>query len=476
MRRSIRKRLLVGLTAATVTLWLLVIGATYLGANREVDALFDSQLEQSARTATRTLFGLPSPDTDGESREPGDQYRKNLVIQVWNDEGDLIVHSRNAPRQPLTEATAGFSDSTVDGEQWRTFTFHDIASGMTIRAGEPYRPRDYLTRHVVIQTMYPILIGLPVVTLLIWLIVGRGFGPLKRLAAEVHRRDPDNLDPIDAPYAPVEVNALVTELNVLLGRLKHKIDNERHFVADAAHELRTPLSGLRVQAEVALGARNDGERTRALTNIIEGVDRASHLVNQLLTLSRLDESDSVEHESVDLAERVRTVILDSLAAADARGVELSLDPVSPGRLVVHGNADALYVLVRNLVDNAIKYSPPGSMVSASVAAAPHGVLLTVSDQGPGIPPADREKVFDRFHRRSGSSAYGSGLGLSIVRRVVDLHQGTIRLADAPGGGLRVDIVLPRAPVDDTAKPAVVAAGAGRRDAPRLARGQVPSRA
>lgn len=439
MRHSIRRRLLVGLTAATVTLWLIVIGATYLGANREVDALFDSQLEQSARTATRTLFGLPSPEGDG--REPGDQYRKNLVIQVWNEEGDLVVHSRNAPRQPLTESDTGFADSLVDGERWRTFTFRDTASGMTIRAGEPYRPRDYLTRHVVVQTMYPILIGLPVVTLLIWLIVGRGFGPLKRLAGEVHRRDPDNLDPIDAPYAPAEVNALVAELNVLLGRLKHKIDNERHFVADAAHELRTPLSGLKAQAEVALGARNDGERTRALNNILEGVDRASHLVNQLLTLSRLDESDDVERDAVDLAAQVRAVILDSLAAADRRGVELSLDPVSPGKATVHGNADALYVLVRNLVDNAIKYSPRGSMVSVGVSRGPEGVVLTVSDQGPGIPPAERDKVFDRFHRRSKTAAYGSGLGLSIVRRVVELHRGRIDLGEAPGGGLRVDVTF-----------------------------------
>jgi signal transduction histidine kinase len=290
--------------------------------------------------------------------------------------------------------------------------------------------------------MYPILIGLPAVTLLIWIIVGHGFGPLKRLAADVHRRDPDNLDPIIAPYAPVEVNSLVTELNVLLTRLKHKIDNERHFVADAAHELRTPLAGLKAQAEVALGARNDSERTRALNNILVGVDRASHLVNQLLTLSRLDESGNFARETVDLDQKVRAVILDSLEGADQRGVELSFEPNAGSATQVHGNPDALYVLVRNLVDNAIKYSPSGTLITISTHHDVNGVELTVCDQGPGIPLADRETVFDRFHRRGVSDAYGSGLGLSIVRRVMELHGGSISLAEAPGGGLQVNVAFP----------------------------------
>lgn len=439
--RSIRRRLLIGLTGATVTLWLLVIGATYFGANREVDALFDTQLEQSAKVATRTLLGLPVPE-DETAGEPGDQYKKNLVIQVWDADGELIVHSRNAPRVPLNGIDSGFADSDLLGERWRTYAFHDAASGLTIRAGEPYRPRDYLTRHVVTQTMYPVLIGLPVVTLMIWVIVGRGFGPLRRLAAEVHRRDPDNLDGIEAPYAPAEVRPLLAELNVLLGRLKQKIDNERHFVADAAHELRTPLSGLKAQAQVALGARSDDERDHALNSILVGVDRASHLVNQLLTLSRLDESTSIVRERVDLASTVRTVILDSLADADRQGIELTFDAPSGFGASIRGNAEAIHVLVRNLVDNAVKYSPADTVVTLSISTRSDRLLLSVGDQGPGIPAAERDKVFDRFHRRTGGDAYGSGLGLSIVRRVVDLHDADITLSEAAGGGLLVEVAFP----------------------------------
>ena len=437
---SIRRRLLVGLTAATVTLWLLVIGATYLGANREIDALFDTQLEQSARVATRTLFGLPALENVPRESEPSGQY---------------------APQQPLTDGHSGFADSLIDDVRWRTYSFYDETSGLTVRAGEPYLPRDYLTRHVVIQTMYPVLIGLPVVTLMIWIIVGRGFGPLNRLAAEVHRRDPDNLDPIKAPYAPDEVRTLVDELNVLLDRLKDRIDKERHFVADAAHELRTPLAGLKAQAQVAMGARNASERDRSLHHILAGVDRASHLVNQLLTLSRLDESDHFTKEPVNLNETVRAVIMDSLENADHRNIELSFDP-STTRARVRGNPDALYILVRNIVDNAIKYSATGTQVTIGLQAVNGSVLFSVSDQGPGIPPADRDKVFDRFHRRAMSDAYGSGLGLSIVRRVVELHDGTVNLREARSGGLLVEVELP-ATGDHARAAASLDTGRGRQE-------------
>lgn len=444
MRNSIRHRLLMGLTVATVTLWLLVIGATYLGANREVDALFDTQLEQSARVATRTLFGLPVPDEGDEIREPGDQYKKNLAIQVWDEDDALIVHSRNAPREPLNEIESGFADSEVGGERWRTYALHDGASGLTIRAGEPYRPRDYLTRHVALQTIYPVLIGLPLVILVIWFIVGRGFGPLKRLTAEVHRRDPDNLDRIDAPYAPAEVRPLVEELNALLAQLKHRIENERHFVADAAHELRTPLAGLKAQAEAACGARNDCERNHALNQIQTGVDHAAHLVAQLLTLSRLEESGDLPRNVLDIASSIRSVLMDALATADRHGVELCFEcNVAPG-FSMHGNVDAIRVLIRNLVDNAIKFSPAGAIVVISLSSEDGRPTLAVLDQGPGIPTAEREKVFDRFHRRAGSSTYGSGLGLSIVRRVVELHGAIIRLDGGNHGGLLVEVTFPPA--------------------------------
>ena len=445
MRRSIRSRLLFGLTAAIATLWVLVIATTYLGARREVGSLFDTQLEQSARVATRTMLGLSADPAPDEALK--EQYKKNLVIQVWDDEGTLIVNSMNAPEFPLSTRRHGFADTLIEGERWRIFSFYDAANGLTIRAGEPYRPRDYLTGHVVVQTLYPVIVGLPIVTFLIWFVVGRGFMPMRRLAAEVHRRGSDNLEQIVAPYAPSEVRPLVEELNVLLARLKRKIDNERHFIGDAAHELRTPLSGLRVQAQVAKDARGARERDAALNNILTGVDRAGHLVNQLLTLSRLDESESLPTEDVDLKSILQRVLVDVLPVADQRSVELSL-AASDRALVVDGNPDALYVLIRNLVDNAVKYSPRDREVALTAAREERAIRLSVTDRGPGIPEAEREKVFDRFHRRHDGAAYGSGLGLSIARRVIDLHHGSIRLCAPPQGGLTVEIELPTKPGAD----------------------------
>ncbi len=451
-RGSIRLRLSLVLTLAIVVIWTLVIGATYYGAKYEVRALFDTQLEQSARVAARTLLGVPfadarperaSPQVSGDRQAQQDRYKKNLVVQVWNKDGELVLHSKNAPLFPLAEQTNGFTDAFLNGEAWRTYSFVDESQGLTIRAGEPYRPRDHLTQHVIVKTLYPVILGLPVVMLLIWIAVGRGLTPLRRLASQVHERDPENLTRIHAPYAPDEVKPLIGELNSLLETLEQKIDTERRFIGDAAHELRTPLAGLRAHAEVAIGARNGGERMRALTHIVEGVDRASHLVNQLLTLSRLDESALVADQVVDLGDVLRTVLADLCPAAKEKSITLVSAGGMDGNCPTHANAEAIYILFRNLVDNAIRYSPADTKVSVALKLRQNTWFITITDEGPGIPIADQDRVFDRFHRRSKLDTYGTGLGLSIVKRVVDLHDGAISM-DQPAehSGLCVLVSLP----------------------------------
>ncbi len=452
MRASIRLRLSLGLTLVIVVIWTLVVAVTYYGAKREVRALFDTQLEQSARVAARTLLGVPSTDQTGdvvapknsvEEQEVRDQYQKNLVVQVWNEDGELVLHSKNAPLFPLADTAIGFTDAFFDGEAWRTYSFVDESHGLTIRAGEPYRPRNYLTQHVIVQTLFPIVLGLPVITLLIWIAVGRGLIPLRRLTSQVHERDPENLIRIHAPYAPEEVTPLVEELNILLERLEQKIDKERRFIGDAAHELRTPLAGLRAHAEVALGARDATERRRALSNIVEGVDRASHLVNQLLTLSRLDESAMVTDQVVDVGETLRAVLDDLRASADDKSIALVFRADTGERFPILGNAEAIHILLRNLVDNAIRYGPADSEVSLALSQQQNNWRITITDQGSGIPTDDQNKVFDRFHRRNKADTYGTGLGLSIVKSVVDLHQGKISMQPRDGrSGLCVQVLLP----------------------------------
>ncbi|MDH3690052.1 MAG: ATP-binding protein [Gammaproteobacteria bacterium] len=463
MIHSIRFRLLLGLTVVIISIWVLVVIATYHGAKSEVRALFDTQLEQSARVAMRTLLGLPTANDEIKpestisppeaEQEQHAQYRKNLVVQVWNDKGELFLHSQDAPLFPLSTVRAGFANSMINDTIWRTFSFEDKAHGLTIQAGEPYSVRDYLTQHVVIQTLYPIIIGLPIVTLLIWFAVGKGLTPLRKLAKEVGERDPDNLASIRAPYAPNEVQPLVDELNSLLQRLDDKIEKERRFTGDAAHELRTPLAGLKAQAEVALGARNKQERQKALTNISTGVDRASHLVDQLLTLSRLDESASIDDGNVNLLDTVRTVIADLLPYANEKSTDISLEHHGQGQSWIRGNKEAMYILLRNLVDNAIRYSPEHSLVTVSLGRRDDSNVIAVQDQGQGIPVQDRQRVFDRFHRRSNSEAYGTGLGLSIVKRVIDLHNGKVTLRQGTNGsGLSVEVMFPSVDIESASDP------------------------
>lgn len=452
MKYSIRYRLLLGLTVALVTIWIAVVVATYHGAKNEIGALFDTQLEQSARVATRTLLGLPdsassntkprySEETD--TRPVREQYKKNLAVQVWDEDGNLFLSSRNAPVTPISNVREGFSDVIVDGKFWRAFSFEDGHHGLTIQAGEPYAARSFLTQHIVMQTLYPLMAGLPLIAVLIWFAVGRGLRPLRRIAMEVARRDPQHLGTINVPNIPDEVRPLVTEINSLLRKLVETLEKERQFTGNAAHELRTPLAGLRAQCEVALSARNWGEAREALPNIMTGVDRAVHLVNQLLTLSRLDETGELRKECFSLSAITERVVSDLSHIVGSKCISIELQLAPNDELLAYGNEDTIYVLLRNLIDNAIRYSPTGSRVSIRHYRIDEDLFVEVLDQGAGIPQHYIDRVFDRFYRGKRDSSYGTGLGLSIVKRVAELHGGEVTLAEVGGaGGLRAKFRLP----------------------------------
>lgn len=260
--------------------------------------------------------------------------------------------------------------------------------------------------------------------------------PLRQIALAVARRSPENLKPMTEP-APAETRVLVDSLNKLFLRLEKTLEREKQFTADAAHELRTPLSGLKTQAQVALGARDAAERDHALRQLNEGVDRAAHLVQQLLTLARLEPSAATQESTpVNLADLAKQVCGELAPAAVAKMIDLSfLGEVS---VLINGNQELLRVLFRNLIDNAIRYTPERGVIEVVVGQRAAGAEVTVTDSGPGIPQEERERVFDRFYRILGNKASGSGLGLSIVRRIVELHGGDIVLGEGrQGKGLRV---------------------------------------
>lgn len=298
--------------------------------------------------------------------------------------------------------------------------------------------RKELAEHLLAGMLAPLLFGLPLLGAWIWFATRRGLAPLDRVAEEIAARAPERLDPVAPAVAPREVRPMLDAMNALFGRVAIALDQERRFTADAAHELRTPLAAIVAQAQVARRARDDAERDHALGQIAVGAQRAGRLVDQLLTLARLDPAAGLPLAPVRLDELAAEVCADHGAAALEKNIALELDAPEPA--VVAGNADMLRALLRNLLDNALRYTPAGGKVGVGVTVD----VLAVSDSGPGIPAAERENALRRFHRLAGQETAGSGLGLSIAARIAELHGARLELADGIGApGLAVRVTFPR---------------------------------
>ncbi len=441
---SLRRRLQFLLSGTVLAAWLATAVFTYFDARREIGEMLDAHLAQSAGLIAAQL---EHEIEDDHAATLPRQYRheRKIAFQVWDRKGRLLLRSASAPAARLQSRSEGYGDALIDGERWRIFSRWDEGRHYLVQVGERYELRDELAQSVASHLLHPLYFALPALALLIWLAVGAGLAPLAGVAREVARRVPDNLAHIEAGRAPREIAPLVAALNALFDRLKASLDQERRFTADAAHELRTPLAAVKTQAQVALGATGEAERGRALANVVAGTDRATRLVEQLLVLARLDPQTALpQGQIVDLQALAGQGIAEMAPAAAAKGVEVGL---APGEAApVAGDAVLLAVLLRNLLDNAVRYTPAGGEVEVAVRGAAGPVSLTVADSGPGIPEAERGRVFERFHRVLGSGEEGSGLGLSIVRRIADLHRAEVSLGTGPGGrGLLVEVRFPAAP-------------------------------
>lgn len=431
-----KSRLLVSVLGAVALVWVVTALYSYRDARREIDALLDAHLAQAAAL----LVAQASHELEDikVERSPGlHRYGQKVAFQVWERGRRLRVRSADAPDEPLSGRTDGFSDVEIGGRPWRVFSTWADRRRILIQVGEERAARDRLATAIATNLLTPLILALPVLGILVWLAVRWGTRPLAALRAQVVQRAPDNLAPLDVVDPPAEVAPLVVGLNRLLERVRASIDSERRFTADAAHELRTPVAAIRAHAEVARAATGEGERRAALDSVLTGCDRASHAIDQLLTLARLDPAHAGSHrEPCDLREAARRAAADVAPMAVARGVEVELTDGSP--VTVAGNAGLLAIMVRNLVDNAVRYSRPGG--SARVEVVRDGAMprLVVSDQGPGIAPADRPALGQRFHRLASGGEAGAGLGLSIVRRIAELHGAAVHFEDGPGGrGLSV---------------------------------------
>jgi signal transduction histidine kinase len=430
--RSIRARLLVALIILVALISLIAAGVTYRRVLSETSTLFDYQLRQMALSLRGQISLAPRIEV------PPDQGDADFVIQIWDVFGARTYVSR--PGLPMINQTVlGFADLSLRGETWRTYGLATPAG--VIQIAQPVRVREGLARSAAARVVIPLIFLLPIMVVAVAWIVRRGLLPLRHVAAEVQRRDIRSLAPLESAQLPREIEPLVGELNRLLARLQVAFDTQRAFIADAAHELRSPLTALRLQLQLLNRAPDEAAREEAQSRLGAAVERAIHLAEQLLTLARNDAEESPgELPPVDLAAAAAQGITDTHDFALARHIELSLD-AAPG-IMIRGDAEALRTLVRNLVDNAVRYTPPHGTVQVRSRPAAEGVLLEVIDNGPGIAPSDRERVFDRFYRRAAAQESGSGLGLAIVKAIAERHAAHVRLEEAPNGGLCVALIFP----------------------------------
>jgi two-component system OmpR family sensor kinase/two-component system sensor histidine kinase QseC len=449
---SLRGRLLLFLVSLALLAAAAIALASYRSVLRDTDEIFDYQLQQMA-LSLRDQGAVPENQRTALA-DPTLDY----VIQIWTSDGSVTYASHPNRRLP-SNVTLGFSNVEIDGRPWRIYS--TLARDRVVRIAQPLAVRQSLAAATARRSVIPVLVAAPLIALAMWWLVSLSLAPLGRLTASVRKRNTESLAPLDSSGLPSEVAPLVDAMNALLARLGAALQAQRAFVADAAHELRSPLTALKLQLELVQRAPDAATRADALRELAAGMERAQHLLGQLLALARAEPGGAqAEMVSTDLAEVARQAAADTVPLAAARGVELALD--APDSVLVRGDPAALRILARNLIDNAVRYSAPAA--DASERANTHGdqakahvqvrvardddatqAMLRVDDCGPGIPAADRARVFDRFYRRDGSGeTTGSGLGLAIVQAIAQRHGARIELGDAPLGGLRAEVRLPLA--------------------------------
>jgi two-component system, OmpR family, sensor kinase len=427
---SLRRRLLWLVLATIAFASVLQASSAYRTALAQADAMFDAHLQEVARSVRG---GMPvAPGEDGAEMD--------FLVQIWGPDGRQIFSSR--PDLPA-QAVLGFSDIRVAGGRFRVYSLQ--TPQQTVQIAQDLDAREARARALALRAVLPVALLAPLLMAAVGWMINRSLAPVERMRRQVARRAAGDLSPLPDGELPEEVLPLVQELNLLFGRVRTAFVAQQQFVADAAHELRSPLTALKLQAQALRRTPDDATREAAITRLNDGIDRAIQLLGQLLVLAR-EEGESAaggRWQPVPLQDLAREVLGEVLPQAQARRIDLGAASAEP--VTLHGQREGLHILLRNLVDNAVKYTPEGGQVDVSVLAEGGAARIVVEDSGPGIPEAERGRVFDRFYRVAGSTAAGSGLGLAIVQTIAQRHGATVELTQSQRlGGLRVDVRFPPA--------------------------------
>ncbi len=437
--KSLRTNLVLWLTAVLGLGIAAVLAATYSFAHAQLSAILDQELLQIAQAVHLREDWVEA----GNVRIAQEDVA--FAVRAYDDGGRVYFES-GLPALPVEAPQTlepGFSTVEADVGAWRVYT-HVVPQGV-VQVGQPEATRDALARELALRMVLPLLLLIPVLALVVTWALRRGLAPLEQASRSVSDRDASRLDPLPTGSVPRELLPLVEQINALLGRLYVALEAQRRFIADAAHELRSPVAALALQAQLAERTQHPGAREAAFSELGHGIERTERLVEQLLDLARLEPGvDAARDAVVDVARLAREVVGSFAAQADARGIDLGADAAEPAPLT--GGAAELRSLLANLVDNALRYAPRESQVTVAVRKHDAAVEIEVVDAGPGIPAAERERVLRRFQRVEGDPMAGSGLGLAIAKAIAERHGGVIVLADAQPGrappGLSVRVRLP----------------------------------
>lgn len=444
--RSLQGRLLGLVLAGVVAIWIGVAASLWIDVRHELDELLDAHLAQAAALLVVQHGSLPDDDDEVSPDAPTlHRYARKVAFQVFHD-GRMVMRSANAPATPLREPDdhddRGFGDATIEGVTWRTFVARGAEADVRVVVAEEGASRSDILRAMLRGALAPLTVALPLLALAVWIAVRQGTAPLRRLGEQLARRAPDDLRPVALDDAPQEMQPMLDALAALFARIERLLQGERRFTADAAHELRTPIAAIRAQAQVAIAEADDARRRQALAALLAGCDRATRLVEQMLTLARLEAAPAASPATpVDLAALARRVVAEAAGPALAKSQALEVD--APAPVALAADETLLAVLLRNLVDNAIRYAPAQAAVRVAVGVAGGRPQLVVEDGGPGLAADECRRLGERFFRVLGTGESGSGLGWSIVRRIAEVQGAAVEVDRSPAlGGLRVAVRWP----------------------------------
>lgn len=453
MMRSLRTRLFAILLITTGLLWLSATVWIFLSTRAEVERVLDARLMEAARMVNSLIVSPDMMKDEGKGdrlaqsaiRMPlleHPHYDRQLSCQIWSLDGTLIGKSDSAPETTLAQHATGFSETVINGETWRVFAVENASLGVRVLVGDNLRIRDRLVNDLVKGLLLPALLIIPLLAVLIWLSVGRGLAPLRKLAGDLAAREASDLHAIEDAGTTREISPVLKSLNGLFARVAGAREREQNFIAFAAHELRTPLAGLKTQAQVALASDDGAIREKALGQIVAGVDRTGKLVRQLLDIASVEASENARPTACfnvgDILAGLRTEL-----SGQPHRVDIAIDPQLFG-VNIGMDPDLFRLAARNLLENALNHSPPGATVACSCETQADRFVIAIDDAGPGIPEEEMPHVTERFFRGRFKTPVGSGLGLSIVERALDRTGAELQLRNREGSGLSARIVLPRA--------------------------------